>query len=223
MPVGQVRTDHLFNKKKPKPKNIKKSKFSKKVLILDHHIENNFENQKFSPILNWKNDISFRNQILSLAEIHPKIKFIFRGKNCDWLTSRFHENVVAKAKRLPNVSVDTDYSLNYWKSYHLCAAVDLIIARPTSLAEECISKGLDVIVMDYGINYRTCLSKFLPKLLRKYYCHSFDELNERFNFWKKHKHIVRKDFKTKIKKQIFSNLTDGKVKLRIQNYLKEII
>ena len=191
--------------------------------MLDYHIENDFEREKFELITNWKNDINFRNEILSLAESNPEIEFIFRGKNCDWYKSRFHKNIILKINRLPNVSVDTDYSLNYWKSYHLCASADLIIARPTSLAEECISRGLDVIVVDYGINYKTQVSRFLPKLLREYYCYSFIQLNRKFNFWKKNQYVVKKELKIKIKKEIFSNLTDGKVKLRIENYLKKII
>jgi hypothetical protein len=217
-PVGQVRTDHFFDN------NIHKSKNKKKrVIVLDYHIENDFKREKFELFLNWKNDIYFRNEILSLAESHPEIEFIFRGKNCDWYKNRFHKNIILKINRLPNVSVDTDYSLNYWKSYHLCASADLIIARPTSLAEECISMGLDVIVMDYGINYKTQVSRFLPKLLREHYCHSFNQLNSKFNFWKKNQYVTKKELKIKIKKKLFSNLTDGKVKLRIENYLKKII
>jgi hypothetical protein len=217
IPVGLPNTDRFFDK------NIIKSKYKKKVIVLDYHIEIDFERQKFHPILNWKNDINFRNEILSLAESNPKIEFIFRGKNSDWYKSMIHKNIILKTNKLPNVSVDTDYSSNYWRSYHLCASADLIIARPTSLAEECISGGLDVIVMDYGINYKTQVSRFLPKLLREYYCYSFDQLNNKFSFWKKNQYVVKKELKIKIKKQIFSNLTNGKVKLRIENYLKKII
>ena len=215
IPVGLPNTDHFFDK------NIIQSKYKKKrVIVLDYHIEIDIKNQKFLPILNWKNDINFRNEILSLAESNPKIEFIFRGKNCDWYKSRIHKNIILKINKLPNIWVDTDYSSNYWKSYHLCASADLIIARPTSLAEECISRGLDVIVMDYGINYKTQVSRFLPKLLREYYCYSSDQLKSKFNFWKKNQYVVKKILKIKIKKQIFSNLTNGKVKLRIENYLK---
>jgi hypothetical protein len=217
IPVGQPNTDHFFDK------NIIKSKYKKKVVILDYHIETDFESEKFQPILNWKNDINFRNEILSLAESNLKIEFIFRGKNCDWYKSMIHKNIILKTNKLTNVYVDTDYSLSHWKSYHLCASADLIIARPSSLAEECISRGLDVIVMDYGINYKTHVSRFLPKLLREYYCYSFDQLNNKFSFWKKNQYVVKKKLKIKIKKQIFSNLADGKVKLRIENYLKKII
>ena len=37
--------------------------------------------------------------------------------------------------------------------------------------------------MDYGVNYKMQVSKFLPKA-RDYYCNSYDELKEMFKFWK---------------------------------------
>ena len=215
-PVGQVRTDHFFDK------NILKSKYKARVIILDYHIESDPEEQKFNPYLNWKNDIYFRNEILSLAEHNSEIEFIFRGKNCNWYNNMHHYQVKSKADRLPNVSVDVDYSLNPWKSYNLCASANLIIARPTSLAEECASKGMNIIVMDYGINYEKSVSSFYPELLREYYCYSYKQFKEMFEFWKKHSYVISEESKNRIKNEIFSNLTDGKVKQRVQKYLNEI-
>jgi len=215
-PVGQVRTDHFFDNE------LIKSNSNPRVLVLDTSIDNDPKTEKFYPYLNWKNDISFRNEIISIAEHNPEIEFIFRGKNCNWYYNKYYNEMKLKIDKLTNVSVDTDYTINLWKSYHLCASADLIIARPTSLAEECVSKGMNVIVMDYGINFTTAISKFIPKMLRQYYCHSFEQLNEMFEFWKKHKYILSNDIKNLIKKEIFSNLTDGKVKERIQKNLKEI-
>lgn len=216
--VGQVRTDHFFDN------NILKYDDKKKrVIVLDYHIEeNDFEREKFNLITNWKNDINFRHEILSLAEYYQEIEFVFRGKNCNWLKNKHHHQVISEADKLPNVSVDTDYSINYWQSYNLCVSADLIIARPTSLAEECISKGMDVIVVDYGINHTKIVSNFLPKLLRQYYCHSFDQLNEMFKFWLKNKFIISKENKNQVMKELFSDLTDGKVKQRVQKYLNQI-
>jgi len=43
-----------------------------------------------------------------------------------------------------------------------------------------------------------------------------------FDFWKKNKYIISDKGKNKIKSDIFSNLTDGKVKQRVQRSLKVI-
>jgi len=215
-PVGQVRTDHFFDKSFLKPK------CERSIVILDYFIELNSIEEKFRVVTNWKNDFKFRNEILSLAENHQDIKFTFRGKNADWYYNNAHSNIKLKCDRLPNVKVDKDYSIDHWKSYHLCSSADLIIARPTSLAEECVSMGLNVIVLDYGTNYTTQVSEFLPDLLKNYYCNSYDQLKEMFEFWRKNNYILTKEKKNKIKKEIFSNLTDGKVKHRVQKHLNEI-
>ena len=217
-PVGLVRSDHLFD-------NVieRKHKYKRRVLVLDTHIAEGSGSEKFSLALNWKNDIFFRNEILLLAHSNPTIEFIFRGKNCMWYKNIGHHSVISKVNKLSNVSVDTDYSIDHWKSYHLCTSSDLIIARPTSLAEECVSKGMNVIVYDYGINYKTHISEFFnDNLLREYYCSSFEQLNLMFKLWIKNDTILTKKKKNQIKEEIFSNLTDGNVKDRIQKYLNQI-
>ena len=72
-----------------------------------------------------------------------------------------------RTEKLPNVKVDMDYSIDYHRSYHLCSTADLIIARPSS-RPECVSVGMEVIVMDYGVTHKMQVSKFLPKVLRDY-------------------------------------------------------
>jgi hypothetical protein len=213
--VGQARTDHFFDK------SFSKSQNKKDVVILDYHIVLNSIEEKFKLFTNWKNDINFRNEILSLAEYYQDINFTFRGKNADWYYNKAHSHVKLRADKLSNVNVDTDYSLDHWKSYHLCSTADLIIARPTSLAEECVSMGLNVIVCDYGINYEIQVSKFLPDLLRDYYCNSYAQLKKMFEFWKKNNYVLNQEKKCLIKKNIFCNLTDGNVKHRIQKYLNQ--
>ena len=215
--VGQVRTDHFFDEA---PSTV--SVYKRRVILLDYHIDKHNKDEKFELILNLKNDIQYRNEVLSIAEANPDIEFIFRGKNCDWYSAQSHHQIIHKANKLPNVTVNTDYSNDHWASYHLCTSADLIIAKPTSLAEECVSAGMNVIVLDYGINHATIVSKFLPSLLKKYYCHSFEQLQDMFDFWKKNKYIISDKGKNKIKSDIFSNLTDGKVKQRVQRSLKVI-
>ena len=215
--VGQVRTDHFFDEA---PSTI--SVYKRRVILLDYHVPKHDKDEKFKLILNLKNDIQYRNEVLLIAEANPDIEFIFRGKNCNWYSAQSHHQVIHKTNKLPNVTVNTDYSNDHWASYHLCASADLIIAKPTSLAEECASAGMNVIVLDYGINHATIVSKFFPSLLKKYYCHSFDQFQDRFEFWKKNKYIISDEDKNKIKSDIFSNLTDGRVKQRVQKSLETI-
>tara|TARA_B110000008_G_scaffold276106_1_gene314817 strand:- start:1810 stop:3690 length:1881 start_codon:yes stop_codon:yes gene_type:complete len=212
--VGQIRTDHFFDNFK----SIKKLR-ELRVIFLDYQIGTK-DQQQFSPFLNWKNDIKLRNDILDLAEMFPNVEFIFRGKDCNWLNNEFHHEVIIRAKRLENVVVDTNYDENF-RSYHLCASADLIIARPTSLAEECVSAGMNVIVLDYGINYHNQVSRWIPEL-KDYHCHSFDHLKNMMSDFIKKGFIVSESEKNLIKERIFSNLTDGNVRNRVLSNLEII-
>jgi hypothetical protein len=214
IPVGFVRSDHFFDKVKQVE--------SLRVIVLDYHVEIDDEcQQKFWPVVNWVNDIRFREEILDLAEIYSNVEFIFRGKDCNWLESEFHQKVIDRVSSLKNVSVDTEYNEKF-RSYHLCAGADLIIANPTSLAEECASAGMNVIVVDYGINYTHNVSRWLPESMQDYYCHSFEELKEMFASFINNNFVISQNKRDKIKSDVFSNLTDGNVSERVQDNLKLI-
>ena len=214
IPVGFIRTDNFFDK-------VVQSE-NLRVIVLDYHVEKDDEcQQKFYPVVNWANDIRFRKEILKLAISYPNVDFIFRGKNIDWMETKFHKKLIEQISRLKNVTVDSEYD-DKFRSYHLCAGSDLIIANPTSLAEECVSAGMSVIVVDYGINYTHSLSRWLPELMQDYYCQSFEELKEMFASFIKSNHVISEDKKNKIKREVFSNLSDGNVRNRVQENLKLI-
>jgi len=214
IPVGFVRSDNFFDKVKQVE--------SLRVIVLDYHVEIDDEcQQKFWPVVNWVNDIRFREEILDLAEIYSNVEFIFRGKNCNWLESKFHQKVIDRISCLKNVSVDTEYNEKF-RSYYLCAGADLIVANPTSLAEECASAGMNVIVVDYGINYTHSVSQWFPESMQDYYCHSFEELKEMFASFINNNYVISQNKRDKIKSDVFSNLTDGNVSERVQDNLKLI-
>ena len=214
IPVGFIRTDKFFEK-------IDQSE-SQRVIVLDYHVKPDDEcQQKFFPIVNWANDFRFREEIIDLAMSYPNVEFIFRGKNLDWLASKFHQKLIDRISSLKNVSVDSQYHSKF-RSYHLCAGADLIIANPTSLAEECASAGMNVIVVDYGINYTHSFSRWFPEVMQDYYCHSLKELKEMFATFIQKNYVVSKEKRNKIKGEVFSNLSDGKVRQRVQDNLKLI-
>ena len=212
IPVGFIRTDNFFEKVSQVEK--------LRVIVLDYHINANDEcQQKFNPVVNWANDFRFREEILNLAISYPNVEFIFRGKNVDWLVSEFHQKLIDRISNLKNVSVDLEYDSKF-RSYHLCSGAGLIIANPTSLAEECVSAGMNVIVVDYGINYTHSLSRWFPEVMQDYYCHSFEELKEMFETFIQKNYVVSKEKRIKIENEVFSNLSDGKVRERVQDNLK---
>ena len=206
-------------------KTIKKTRFKKRVVFLDYHVNLGDDLiQEYYPILNWENDINIRKDILTLANENKDIEFIFRGKSCEWMYNPYHSEIVKIIEGYDNVSINCDKTnTNYLPSYALCKSADLVLARPTSLAEECISIGIDVIVMDYGKNHSTIVSKFLPKQLLSYYCHSFEQLQKMFKKYLKNGYVLSKDGKNNIIKFIFSSNSDGNVKKRLHQNLEKLV
>ena len=99
---------------------------------------------------------------------------------------------------------------------------DLIIARQTTIADECISKGYDVIIHDYGINYDCFASSYYPKIPGINFCHSYKQLKAHMTFFHKNGYITNQRVKNKIIETLFDGLSDGNVQNRITQYLNKI-
>jgi hypothetical protein len=214
IPVGQIRTDHFFDKYKQNSSGA----FSYKVVVLDYHVDPDPWMQMRTPIVNWANDRSFREEVLRLADKYPNVAFVFRGKNDAWVRNDYFQDIVQRVDRSKNVRVDRNYKT--WNhSYHICSEADLIIAKPTSLAEECMSMGYDVLVADYGTNYSRGISVFFPYSDRGNYCHSFVELERKFVFFMEHGYVVEPSEMKRMIDELFDGLTDGNVQARVQHHL----
>jgi hypothetical protein len=216
--TGLIRTDKLMKSKKiTKNKSIRR-----KVLIFDYHVDNNFNYQIADPYINWTNDRFFRKEIIKLAKDFKDYDFIIRGKNDEWTKIKYFHDILDEWMNTPNITIDIDYS-EFYRSYELCNGSDLIIARYTSIVDECISKGYDVIIFDYGINYNHLVRDHYPKMDGLNFCHSYQELKAYMNFFHKNGFITNQKFKNEIIDNLFDGLSDGKVQERIHQYLDEII
>ncbi len=185
-------------------------------------MENNFNYQISSPILNWSNDLFFRKELIKLAKDFKDYDFIVRGKNIEWTRIPYFKDILEQWNNTPNITIDADYS-EFYRSYNLCNKSDLIIARQTTIADECISKGYDVIIHDYGINYDCFASSYYPKIPGINFCHSYKELKEYMMCFKRNGYITNQKLKNEIIDTLFDGLSDGKVQKRIHQYLDEII
>lgn len=123
---------------------LRNSETKKTVLVLDFHTNPNPLDDAFNPFFNWESNKAFYQDILRLAAIHPKVKFIIRGKDDAWCSVPFFKGVVAQVEATPNVEVNREYDeVNV--SYKLAATADLIIARQTSLGDEAMAAGIPVL------------------------------------------------------------------------------
>jgi len=217
IPTGLVRSDKIIKSKTK----IKNKSSRKQVLVFDYHVENNFNSQISQPVLNWANDLFFRKEIIKIANDFKEYDFIVRGKDIEWTNISYFNDILDEWNNTPNITIDADNS-EFYRAYQLCNKSDLIIARQTSIADECISKGYDVIIHDYGINYDCFASSYYPKIPGINFCHSYKELKEYMMCFKRNGYITNEKQKTKIINTLFDGLSDGNVQNRITQYLNKI-
>ena len=215
IPTGFIRTDKL-NRNKTTDRLTRKN-----ILIFDYHVENSCYFQRTQPLLNWPNDLFFRKEILKLAKYFKDYHFTIRGKNIEWTKIPYFEDVLNAWNNTPNIVIDENYNEYYW-SYKLCDQNDLIIARHTSIADECISKGYEVILFDYGSNYNQQFKLFYPKIRGINFANSYKELIDYINYFKRKGYITKKEVKDEVIETLFGMYSDGNVQKRIHEYLNEI-
>jgi hypothetical protein len=120
------------------------------VLVLDYISPLNWW-ENTSPLTNQEANKAFYLDILHLALDRPAIDFVLRGKNDEWLAHSFFQDIAAIIDRTPNLVVDRTYSeLN--RSYRLAVEADCVVAKYTSLGDECLAAGKPVIYHDWSKN-----------------------------------------------------------------------
>lgn len=124
------------------------SAFRNVCLVLDFHSDPDpFANAMYCHACNWSSNIYFYEVVARLAEDHPECMFIIRGKNAKWLNIPALRSVALRLDAYPNVIVDQRYDLMD-RSYCLAAMADIIIARQTSLCDQCLAAGRPVLIYD---------------------------------------------------------------------------
>lgn len=153
-------------------------KAKKNVLVLDFHTNPNSLDDVFNPFFCWESNKAFYQDILRLAAIHPKVKFIIRGKDDAWCFVPFFKDVVAQIEATPNVEVNREYDETN-VSYKLAATADLIIARQTSLGDEAMAAGIPVLFHDWTAMRTHNAADVCDYDGFPVYTQSFDELAQR--------------------------------------------
>jgi hypothetical protein len=141
------------------------------VLVLDYESPRDWWGDT-DPLVNRATNKAFYLEIIRLALDRPGIDFFIRGKTADWLDNPFFADIAAMIRLMPNLDVDRTYSeLN--RSYRLATEADCVVAKHTSLGDECLSVGKPVIYHDWSSNSSGYVESFydysrLPVLARDY-------------------------------------------------------
>ena len=159
VPVGLQRSDYLYASQHSvtERKEIGRSKV---VLVLDFHSEKDAHYSPLAILNSWPSNLNFYNSIITLAKEFPDVQFTIRGKQIQWLDIPFFYDVQKTILSIPNITISTDYKTQQLQ-YRLAAESDMVVARHTSMVDECIVAGKPVVIVDYYPNASSYVGKLI--------------------------------------------------------------
>ena len=101
-------------------------------------------------IINWEASKLFLEEMYRLSNDVNNCKIIIRLKGVQGYKNPYFKTIIEKIKNKKNIEINSKTTSEY--SYKICSKADLVIAKHTSLADECISRNIPVIIHDYTHN-----------------------------------------------------------------------
>ena len=181
IPVGQYRSDMLFANYIGGSANlplelIEAKKLNKKIIVaLGFHTHLSRYESETDPLLSWRATTLFIEDILNLANIMKETFIVLRYKSLNWINLPVFSNIINRVNVTDNVIISEEYSVPHY-SYQLCSNADLLIAKHTSLGDECLSRGIPVLVHDYTHNLESIISRSFDYEGSDTVCHNFKQL-----------------------------------------------
>ena len=223
--VGMWRTDLLRQYRSDAPHELyehARQNGQQFIVALPFHVTAEGD-QDGSPFITSAHSVRhFLLEIFHIAEEHPRVFIVIRGKNDHWVTDDRFQDIVGMIDQLPNITVSRDYA-TFNESYRLCAWADLVIAKHTSLVDEALSVGIPCVVHDYTPNSKDLSRLVVPYLPREIWAEDFNELRERIAFaladeggdfdrwWEPHR------------ERIYGNFNDGRVRERARSHIASMV
>ena len=209
IPVGLYRADKI---------SISKKNNNKKVIVaLGFQTENAFYTSKVEMLLNWKASKLFLEDMYQLSKDLSDCKIIIRLKNDKSYEIPYFKKIIKKIESKKNIEIDRNIQTEH--SYKICSKADLIISKHTSLADECISRGIPVIFYDYTHNMKGMIKgAFNYDNSGMISTNYVDMLNKTKKFISSNKNKINRNF-LKIKKKYYFYDKNISVKKKIQNHL----
>ena len=226
LPVGQYKANYLTSYKGNISDEVidAKQKGKKILVILGYAPPENWFESYISLQSSWSSQIKFLKEAIKLSESLKNTFIIIRYKSfkCPIRSNPYFQDVVNEINKLENIILANNYNESFY-SYKLCANADLVIAKPTTLADECLSAGIPVLFYEYTHNMKGIQTKaydYDPPGLR---CYSIDELVKKSKsilFDKKSNH---KNEISDLIKKIYQVKDKDNTKNKIIRYLENMI
>lgn len=220
--VGFVRSDILYRCsngcEEEFYRKIKKNK--RLVLAMDYHSYpdkfTNFQQQ----IVNWRANKAFYKDLIRLSLRYPEIYIVLRSKNDDWCRVPDLQDVFEFMEVLPNLEVNRDFRIN--RGYEIASMADIVIAKHTSFADECLAAGKPVLFYDFLPNARKMISSYFDYEKYPIFVYSYEELEERIRLLLEDDFYMDKNLLENMRRRFFGDLHDGKVVKRVHEELMKL-
>jgi len=225
IPVGQYRSDYIsLYKKENIPKEIFKAKENgKKILIILAYQSQHYWFESYtSLVLSWSAQVSLLEDILRLSEKLNNTFIVIKYKSVNWTTNVYFKKILKKINDCENIIISTNFEEAFY-AYKLCANADLVIAKHTSLVDECLTNEIPVLIHDYNHNQTKIFSKAFNYLSSKIMCNNFEELLERSKSLLFDNSSKLKDEIAVLNKKIYHVKEKGNVKNKIIRQLENLI
>jgi hypothetical protein len=225
LPVGQYRSDILLKAKKSPPPQILQAPLARGLKIitaLGFHAPMEWQNSQVDPGINWKSHQHFLDDMIRLSGEIPGIFLILRYKNVEWVSLPIFAETVKKINSSENMAISMEYEADFF-SYDLCAHSDLVIAKYTSLGDECLSVGIPVLFHEYTHNTERLVADAFDYTPARIMCFNYPELLERAKIiLYGTSRDMTEDFEY-LKNVVYGGLGDGRVKERIHARIEELL
>ena len=96
----------------------------------------------------------------------------------NWTANLHFKNILYKIKNCANIIISTNQS-EAWYAYKLCANADLVVAKHTSVVDECLCHEIPVLIYEYTHNMKGIISEAFDYSASSLLCYNFEELLEK--------------------------------------------
>ena len=154
--------------------------------------------------------------MIALSQKLENTFIVLRYKTIDWVENEYFKKIFDKIHHCENIILCNNYEEGNY-SYKLCAHADLIIAKATSIADECLSKAIPVLYHEYTQKIISIISNYLPQELM---CYNFEELYQKSKTILFSDHSELEEKVKKLNKTIYFVNKEKSIKKRILNDLE---
>ena len=225
LPVGQYRCDNLVAARQSPPPQILRAPIAQGrriITALGFHTHMDWHNSQSDPLLNWSAHRQFLEDMIRLSRDIPNVFIILRFKMVDWISLPVFAEVVQELESSENMTISMDYEKSFF-SYDLCANSHLVIAKHTSLGDECLAAGIPVLFHDYTHNTERLVADAIDYNPAQIMCFNYEEILERA------KTVLTGDPNAMtpgykyLKNVVYGGLGDGKVRERIHAHIETLL